>query len=617
MWAVRRLNHPLRIRTFRAVCAKSELTTFSDDKAATVSHLPQMIRTENTSLKGFHGTNDCFRGRCMFSSQAGGVTDSGDEEDDLDDGFSELESSTGSLVEVSGEVNKDELVSEPDLSDDDDNEAVEEHSNELDLYDENEVRGADKESIEKKSALTLFKSVMNSSSVENAMDKWIEDGNELQKLDINFVMVNLRKRRMYGRALQFSEWLESRKQIDFVERDYASRLDLISKVKGLHKAENYIDRIPVSFRGEVVYRTLLCNTVMNTNVNKSEEVFNKMKDLGFPITSFSCNQLLLLYKRTDKKKIADVLLLMEKQDVKPTLFTYHMLIDTKGQSNDITGMEQIFETMKSEGIEPDTKTLSLIAKHYVFGGLKEKAIATLKQIEGDNIKELRRSAQVLLPLYANLEDAEEVSRIWKACEQNPTSQESLAAIEALGRLNKVEEAEAVFDAMQLKWKNPSLKQYTTLLKVYVEQKKLDKGKDLVKKMAESGLRIGPWTWDVLVKLYVAAGEIEKADSILHKAGKQNQTRPLFHSFLVIMEEYAKKGDIHNTEKMFNRMRQSGYVSRVRQFQTLLQAYTNAKVPAYGIRERMKADNIFPNKGLAAQLAQVDPFRRTPVSDLLD
>jgi hypothetical protein len=37
-----------------------------------------------------------------------------------------------------------------------------------------------------------------------------------------------------------------------------------------------------------------------------------MKDLGFPVATFSFNQLLLLYKRLDKK-IADVLAMMEKR----------------------------------------------------------------------------------------------------------------------------------------------------------------------------------------------------------------------------------------------------------------------------------------------------------------
>ncbi|KAL6966018.1 hypothetical protein U1Q18_045755, partial [Sarracenia purpurea var. burkii] len=414
-----------------------------------------------------------------------------------------------------------------------------------------------------------------------------------------------------------SEWLESTKRLDFVERDYASRLDLIAKVRGLHKAENYIEKIPKSSRGEVIYRTLLANCVATNNVKKAEEVFNKMKDLEFPMTSFACNQLLLLYKRLDRKKIADVLLLMENEKVKPTRFTYKILIDTKGKSNDITGMDQIVETMKAEGFELDFNTQAILAKHYVSSGLKEKAEGVLKEMEGGNLKDKRWACHALLPLYAALGKADEVGRIWKACESNPKIDDFMAAIEAWGNLNRIEEAEAVFDRMLKTYKRLSSKHYSTLLKVYANHKMLAKGKDLVKQMADCGCRIGPFTWDAIVKLYVEAGEVEKADSILQKSMQQNQMKPMFSSFMAIMDQYAKRGDVHNSEKIFYRMKQAGYVGRIRQFQALIQAYINAKAPAYGIRERMKADNIFPNKALVGQLPLVDAFRKTAVSDLLD
>lgn len=417
--------------------------------------------------------------------------------------------------------------------------------------------------------------------------------------------------------LQLSEWLEANKRLDFVERDYASRLDLIAKVRGLQKAESYIANIPKSFRGEVIYRTLLANCVVANNPKKAEEVFNKMKELEFPITSFACNQLLLLYKRLDKKKIADVLLLMEKENVKPSLFTYKILIDTKGQSNDMTGMEQIVETMKAEGIEPDMNTKALLARHYVSGGLKEKAEAILKEMEGGNLEEHRWACKALLPIYADLRKSDEVGRVWKICESKPSLDECIAAIEAWGKLGQVEKAEAVFEKMLKQWKKVSSKHYSALLKVYANHKMLSKGKELIKRMGDNGCRIGPLTWDSLVKLYVEAGEVEKADSVLQKAAQQNQIKPMFMSYMTIMDQYSKRGDIHNSEKIYHRMRQAGYVARARQFQSLIQAYVNAKAPAYGMRERMKADNIFPNKVIAGQLSQIDPFKKSAVSDLLD
>ncbi|XWS57162.1 hypothetical protein CRYUN_Cryun09bG0149300 [Craigia yunnanensis] len=556
--------------------------------------------------------------KCGLSSQAG--AESSEEENDLEDGFSELETPANAETKenhIARDETKDGLVVDRELAGDE--EDVEETaSNELELL-EVETDPSDKRSSTRRTTSELFKAIISAPghSVNKVLDKWLEEGKDLSRAEISVAMLNLRKRRMYGKALQLSEWLEEKKQLDFIERDYASRLDLIAKVRGLQKAEYYIQNVPESFRGEVIYRTLLANCVVSNNMKKAEEVFNKMKDLEFPITSFACNQLLLLYKRLDKKKIADVLLLMEKENVKPSLFTYKILIDTKGLSNDITGMDQIVETMKAEGIEPDIRIQSILAKHYASGGLMEKAQEVLKGMEGDNINENRWACQFLLPLYAELGKADEVERIWNVCESNPRFEEYLAAIEAWGKLSKIEEAEAIFDRMLKKSKKLPTRYYATLLKVYSNHKMLQKGKDLVKRMADNGCQIGPLTWDALVKLYVEAGEVEKADSILQKACQQNQVKPMFSSFMVVMEQYSKRGDIHNSEKMLHRMRQAGYVARLHQFQSLVQAYINAKAPAYGIRERMKADNIFPNKPLAAQLAQVDAFRKTAVSDLLD
>lgn len=401
-----------------------------------------------------------------------------------------------------------------------------------------------------------------------------------------------------------------------MESDYASKLDLIAKLRGHQKAEKYIESVPQSFRGELLYRTLLANCVSQNDLVASERIFNKMKDLDLPLTSFTSNQLLMLYKKVDKKRIADVLLLMEKENVKPCLFTYKILVDTKGQSNDISGMEQVLETMKAEGIEPDIKLQALLATHYTSAGLNEKAEAVLKEIEGENLEQNQWVCATLIRLYANLGMADEVERIWKVCESKPRMEVCLAAVEAWGKLKKIEEAEAVFEMASKKWKL-NAKSYSVLLMIYANNKMLKKGKDLVKRMADSGLELGPLTWNALVKLYIQAGEIEKAHSILQKAIQRYGLKPMFSTYMTILEQYAKRGDVHNSEKIFHEMRKSGYTCRLSQFQVLIQAYINAKVPAYGFRERMKADNIFPNKSVAAQLLLVDAFKKNAVSDLLD
>lgn len=630
MWAFRRVANPLRSHAYRLVAPRASYSTseilLGDREHGLDGHKHDLIIANTCPQpKRFYCRpyvpSKYFAGTRSLSSQAGAK--SGDE-DDLEDGFSELE--TPPDVESVAEINEDveateELFSEPELSDDDsEGNLLESAHDELDISDDEASAKDDKESKKKAPSSPLFKVIMDAphQSIHSAIDKWVEEGNPLGRTESSVAMMNLRKRRMFGRALKLSEWLEANKRVDFVERDYASRLDLIAKVHGLQKAEKYIEKIPQSFRGEIMYRTLLANCVVAANVKKAEELFNKMWDLGFPLTPFSCNQLLLLYKRVDRKKIADVLKMMEKENVKPSLFTYRLLIDAKGRSNDISGMEQIVDTMKADGTEPDLLIQSMIARFYVYGGLNKKAEAVLSEMEGDNIKESRGTCKLLLPLYASLGKADEVGRIWRVCEeQRPRLDECIAAIQAWGKVGRVENAEAVFEKMFKTWKRLSSKHYTALLEVYANHKLLAKGKDLAKRMSDNGCQIGPYTIAAIVKLYLEAGEVEKADSILQKATQQSPMKPLYSSYIDVLDKYAKRGDIHNAEKIFHRLRLCGYAGRIQQYQTLLQAYVNAKAPAYGFKERLKADNVFPNRTLTALLAHVDAFRKTPLSELLD
>ncbi|XP_010532153.1 PREDICTED: pentatricopeptide repeat-containing protein At1g80270, mitochondrial-like [Tarenaya hassleriana] len=599
---VLRRSQRLPLGVCNAVYAKLEVPL---ERRSTVLEAPTVVFDKSQSFEGFYQfSSDFSTSRRSLSSKADAK---GVEEEDLEDGFSELEGAK-SAQEASSESDiEDDLVSEELSGDEDDGE-----------LDNSDAKSGSRNAMRKRSS-ELFRAIVSAPgiSIDSALDKWLEEGKKINRAEVANAMLNLRRRRMYGRALQMSEWLEAKNQMEFTERDYASRLDLIAKIRGLQKAEAYIEKIPKSFRGEVIYRSLLANCVATSNVKKAEEVFNKMKVLGFPLTSFACDQLLLLYKRVDKKKIADVLLLMEKENIKPSRLTYQTLIDTKGSSNDLTGMEQIVETMKAEGVELDLRTQFILAKHYAAAGLEEKAEKVLKEMEGESLTVNRWACKDLLSVYASLGRVDEVDRIWKICGENPRIDECLAAILAFGKIGKIKEAEEIFEkSLKLSNRVPA-KVFSALLRVYVDHKMLSEGKDLVKRMAESNCTIGALTWDALIRLYVDAGEVGKADSLLNKATQQNQMRPLMNSFMYIMEDYAKKGDVHNTEKIFQRMRQAGYVSRFRQFQALLEAYVNAKNPAYGMRDRMKADNIFPNKAMAALLAQTDPFRKTAVSDLLD
>lgn len=137
-------------------------------------------------LRFYHHTHDrsnFFGGKCGLSSQAG--AESSGEEDDLEEGFSELENEYG-------------LTSEPEPSGDHDD-----IETDLELS-ETETEPSRKTTPSKRKFSKLFKAIMDAPdiSVNSVLDKYVEEGNDLSRAEISLAMANLRRRRMYGRALQ-------------------------------------------------------------------------------------------------------------------------------------------------------------------------------------------------------------------------------------------------------------------------------------------------------------------------------------------------------------------------------------------------------------------------------
>lgn len=601
----------------RACCSQRDISSGFTEKGNKNESVNCEITKRAFSKSCCHALSfpNSFFSTRNLSSGAGTKSDNA-EGGEEEEGFSDLDlhpetiESADKIIEDSGDLNIEGDVSEEEID-----ETV---ASELGLSDDESESNGDKKETRKSNTSPLFELLIETprQSTAAALNKWVNEGKPLGRTEISLAVLNLRKIRHYAKALQLYEWMEANKHLEFNIRDYVSYFDLIVKVQGILKAEQHINKIPESFRTEPIYRTILANCAATGNIKKAEEIFEKIKGLDSPLTTFSCNQLLLLYKKADRRKVAGVLKVMEEKNVKPSSLTYRLLIDMKGRSHDICGMENLVDMMKSEGIEPDIGTKSVLARHYIHAGQMEKAESILKEIECEDVNEHRDAFKELLTLYAALGKKNDVERIWKFCESNnPRASEGLACINAWGKLGKVENAEKVFESMGKTRNKLSPRYYNDMIKLYANHKLLAKGKKMAEEMAEEW-RIGPSTWDALVKLYVECGEVEKADSLLQKAVERKQLKPLYSSYMLVLEHYARRGDIHNAEKIFQNIRQNGYTGRMGMYYTLLKAYQTARTPVYGFRERLKADNMYPNNAVAAQLAALDTLKKTQISDLL-
>ncbi|KAH9318953.1 hypothetical protein KI387_020722, partial [Taxus chinensis] len=74
-------------------------------------------------------------------------------------------------------------------------------------------------------------------SVGPVLDDWLKKGHELKKMELEDIFKALRKFGDYRHALEVSEWMDGSRGLRLGLSDFAIRLDMIAKVRGISSAE--------------------------------------------------------------------------------------------------------------------------------------------------------------------------------------------------------------------------------------------------------------------------------------------------------------------------------------------------------------------------------------------
>lgn len=141
----------------------------------------------------------------------------GQKDDDLEDGFSdkELPPEADAMVELEENEDDEELVSEGEISEEYTKITANDSLGLLDSVSDFPIK---KRRRGKRAKSPLFKIIMEapSDSFNSTLDKWVEDGNHLGRDEISFTMLNLRRYRLYMKALQVRDFCQYELRMLFV-----------------------------------------------------------------------------------------------------------------------------------------------------------------------------------------------------------------------------------------------------------------------------------------------------------------------------------------------------------------------------------------------------------------
>ncbi|XP_073011727.1 pentatricopeptide repeat-containing protein At1g07590, mitochondrial isoform X2 [Typha latifolia] len=419
-------------------------------------------------------------------------------------------------------------------------------------------------------------------SAVSAFQSWMRDGFPVHRGDIFHAINRLRKRKLNRRALEIMEWVMRERPYKLTELDYSYLLEFTAKLHGISHGESLFLRIPHEYQNELLYNNLVMACLDKGLIKLSYGYMRKMRELGFPISPYVYNRMIILHSSPGRKKtIPRILSQMKADGISPHTSTYNILLKIQANEHNIDGLSKVFNDMKRANVEPNEITYGILAIAHAVARLYTVSETYIEAIEQSKTGNNWSTLDILLILYGYLGKEKELERTWKFVQELPhvRSKSLVLAIEAFGRHGLVEKASNVY-----------------------------------KEIKANGCKANAITYRHLTLGCLKAGLVEEALRTMNMAKYETLTlqvrrsKPWLETTHMLLEAFANMGDLENSKKLFEELKESKYCRYAFVYNTLLKSYMKAKVYEPDLLSKMILGGARPDAETYSLLRLIEQFR---------
>ncbi|KAJ1298673.1 hypothetical protein BS78_01G471700 [Paspalum vaginatum] len=328
--------------------------------------------------------------------------------------------------------------------------------------------------------------------------------------------------------------------------------------------------------GHPRYNLYTYNTLIDTygkagKLDKVSDTFNQMLREGVAPNVVTFNTMIHVWGRHHRmEQVSSLVRMMEGFQCFPDTRTYNILISLYRESNDIDVAEYYFWKMKAENLVPDVVSCRTLLYGFSVRGMVTKAEALLKEMYemGFAVDEYTQSA--LTRMYVNAGMLEQAWHWFDRFHDQMKSECFSANIDAFGEKRCILLAEKAFICC-IKKNMLSVSACNVMIKAYGLVEKLDEACEVADGMERYGILPDFVTYSSLIQLLATAKLPNKALNYL----KKMQAAKLLSDcvpYAVVINSFAKDGDLRMVEHLFREMITSGICADVFLYSILIDAY---------------------------------------------
>lgn len=236
------------------------------------------------------------------------------------------------------------------------------------------------------------------------------------------------------------------------DTDYASRIDLISKVFGVDAAERYFEGLHIASKTPETYTSILHAYASSKQTERAEALFKRIIETdSLTFGAITYNEMMTLYMSVGQvEKVPEVIQVLKLKKVSPDIFTYNLWLSSCAATFNIDEFRKILEEMRHDASSNEGwARYAVLTSIYISSSRLTNAEST-SPVEAEKSISQREwiTYDFLMILHTGLGNKDMIDQIWKSLRntnQKLSSRSYICVLSSYLMLGHLREAGEVID----------------------------------------------------------------------------------------------------------------------------------------------------------------------------
>lgn len=272
---------------------------------------------------------------------------------------------------------------------------------------------------------------------------------------------------------------------------------------------------------------------------------------GFSSELYVCNSLVSLYSRCGRLASAELIFGEMQQRDK---VSYNTLISGFSMQGSIDKSLELFEKMQTDSLKPDCVTVaSLLGSCALMGDLHKGMQLHSYAIKAGMCVDIIIEGS-LLDLYVKCSDVKTAHKFFLATQTDNVVLWNVMLV-AYGQLGNLQESFNIYSQLQNKGLTPNQYTYPSILRTCTSAGALDLGEQVHTQAIKTGFQPNVYVCSVLIDMYAKHGELETAMKIFRRLNEDDIV-----SWTAMIAGYAQHDMFAEALKLFEEMQDRGILT---------------------------------------------------------